>query len=231
MPSGCAVTHDRLLSSPRMQLWLALLIAFLVGGIPFGFLAVRWLRGQDVRLMGSGNIGATNAARCFPGIWRWVAFLGIYVLDFLKGYLPVVLLAPEVTTQATWVGPALAATTVLGHCFTPYLKFKGGKGVATGGGAFFALEPLAVAIAIGVFFVVLGIARMTAIGSMALGFALAIVVVFRDLDTAFGARVWTSGLAIALAFFLVWTHRSNIRQMMRLYRQKRSGIGAQEQSS
>lgn len=204
-----------------MQLWLALLLAFAIGGIPFGFLAVKLLRGQDVRTLGSGNIGATNASRCFPGIWRWVAFLGIYLFDFAKGYLPVFYWAPLFAPSvggADFAGPSLAAATVLGHCFSPYLGFKGGKGVATGGGALFALEPLAVAIAIGVFFVVVALTRIVAIGSMALGFALAITVIARDPASAFGPRLWVSVLAIALALFLVWTHRSNIRGLLRLRR-------------
>lgn len=216
-----------------MQLWLALLLAFAIGGIPFGFLAVKLLRGQDVRELGSGNIGATNSSRCFPGPWRWVAFLAIYALDFLKGYLPVVYWAPLFVAPdaADYAGPLLAAATVLGHCFSPCLGFKGGKGVATGGGALFALEPLAVGVAIGVFFVVLGLTRIVAIGSMALGFALAIAVVARDPDSAFGPRRWVTLLAIALAFFIVWTHRSNIRGLLRLQRARQSGKNATGGSS
>ena len=206
-----------------MQLWLATLLSFLIGGIPFGFLAVKLLLGEDVRKLGSGNIGATNASRCFAGKRRWLAFAGIYVLDFLKGYLPVLLWAPG---HAAWAGPLLAAAAVLGHCFSPYLGFKGGKGVATSGGAFFALEPQAVLIAIGAFVVVWGLTKVVALGSLALGFALAVAVLLREPTTAFGPRLWTSLLAIAVAAFLVWTHRSNIRGLLRLHQQRRDRQGA-----
>lgn len=206
------------------ELFACLALAFLIGAVPFGFLAVKLLLGRDVREVGSGNIGATNASRCFPGKWRWVAFAGIYALDFLKGYLPVALLMPRVAhvDDIAWAGPAFALATVLGHCFTPFLGFKGGKGVATFGGAFFALEPLAVLVAIGVFFVVAALLRVVAVASMALGFALALTVVLREPSTAFGARVFTSVLAIVLAFFLVWTHRSNIRKLLAARRQRQS---------
>ena len=201
-----------------MQPALAMLLAFLIGGIPFGFLAVLLIQQRDVRTLGSGNIGATNAARCFSGIWRWVAFAGIYAFDFAKGYLPLYLWLPE---AATWEGPAIGLAAVAGHCFTPYLKFKGGKGVATACGVLCALDPFALVVALVTFFVVLALTRVTALGSMALGFALAIATIAREPSTAFGARAWVTALTIFLAFFLVWTHRSNIRGLLRLRTQRR----------
>ncbi|MCA8968504.1 MAG: glycerol-3-phosphate 1-O-acyltransferase PlsY [Planctomycetes bacterium] len=211
-------------SSPALFAWLV--ATFLVGGIPFGFVVVKILLGKDVRSVGSGNIGATNASRCFPGRSRWVAFAGIYVLDFLKGFLPVFWLVPRVANALDihWAAPLFALVAVLGHCFSPYLGFKGGKGVATAGGAFFALEPMAVLVAIGVFFVVALSTRVVALGSIALGFALALTVVLRQPATAFGPRVYTTTLAILLAFFLVWTHRSNLRKLLEAKRNRDEAV-------
>lgn len=195
-----------------MQLPLALPLAYLIGGVPFGFLAVKLILGKDVRQSGSGNIGATNVGRCFPGAWRWVAFVAIYLLDFLKGCLPVVLLgAPQ---ETAWGPAAIGLAAILGHCFTPYLRLKGGKGVATTCGVLCALDWVALLVALAVFGLVLCLTRVTALGSMALGVALALAVILREPSTAFEDRWSVSALAVFLAFFLVWTHRSNIRQLL-----------------
>jgi glycerol-3-phosphate acyltransferase PlsY len=115
----------------------------------------------------------------------------------------------------------VALAAVLGHCFSPYLRFRGGKGVATAGGAICAIEPLAFLVALVVFFLVLAGTRVTALGSIALGFALAATVVLREPSTAFEGRWPVSAVAIFLAFFLVWTHRSNIRGLLRLRQQRK----------
>ncbi|MAE77162.1 MAG: acyl-phosphate glycerol 3-phosphate acyltransferase [Planctomycetes bacterium] len=193
-----------------MPLPLSLPLAFLIGGIPFGFLAVRLLLGEDVRDTGSGNIGATNVGRSFKGPWRWVAFAGIYLLDFAKGLVPVFLLAPALPV---WSAAAVGLVAVAGHCFSPFLRFKGGKGVATTCGVMAALDWFALVIAIGAFFAVLLVTRVTALGSLVLGFALAAAVVLREPSTAFATRWPVTALALFFALFFVWTHRSNIQRM------------------
>src|SRR5947209_11589818 len=125
-------------------------VAYLLGSIPFGLILVRVVRGEDVRLSGSGNIGATNVARSGG------ALLGIatLVLDALKGYLAVMIgiaVGRRFVDVEIGLAAALAALcTILGHVFPIWLKFRGGKGVATGVGAFVGLAPRAVLVVLAV---------------------------------------------------------------------------------
>src|SRR5690349_18677543 len=132
------------------------LIAYLLGSIPFGYLLLRVFRGEDVRQHGSGNIGATNVARKAPGLG-----IATLVLDAAKGYAAVVIawrlaesrargLAPDPTPVYICIGLA-AIFALIGHIFPVWLKFKGGKGVATGVGVFIGIMPKAVLIVLAVF--------------------------------------------------------------------------------
>jgi glycerol-3-phosphate acyltransferase PlsY len=140
--------------------YLIPLVSYLLGSIPFGYILVRSTEGKDIRTLGSGNIGATN-------VFRRSRLAGIltFLLDAGKGYLAVVL--------AGWMGGSLewqaiaAVFAVIGHVFTVWLRFKGGKGVAAGCGAFLALSPLAVATTIGLFVLVLLLTRYVSIASIA----------------------------------------------------------------
>jgi glycerol-3-phosphate acyltransferase PlsY len=192
-----------------MHLALALPLSFAVGSIPFGWLAFRTLRGQDVRQVGSGNIGATNVARQFGGPWRYVVFFAIYLFDMGKGFGPVRFLAGGATA-----GALVGLAAVAGHCFSPFLRFKGGKGVATASGVLLALDWLAFLVAIAVFGLTLLTTRVVALSSILLGFALALTVILREPATAFAGRLPVTLLSIFLALFLVWTHRSNLRKLL-----------------
>lgn len=164
---------------------------------------------QDVRKSGSGNVGATNAARCFPKKYRLVAFLGIFLLDAAKGYIAAKVL-PEALdlTREPW--PAAAGfAAILGHVFTPFLKTLGGKGVATTIGVFFALEPMAIGIGLAAFLVVYGLTRIVALGSIALAIALPIAT---WLHGEAGGTVL--GMTIVVAVVVVLRHTSNIRRLM-----------------
>jgi glycerol-3-phosphate acyltransferase PlsY len=150
----------RLGFSPIMRPeYLIPLAAYLLGSIPFGFLLVRFTEGKDIRSMGSGNIGATNVFRRS----RWTGLLTL-VLDAGKGYFAVVL--------AGWLGAtpgwqAVAAVfAIIGHVFTVWLGFKGGKGVATGCGAYLALSPLAVLTTLGLFVLILVCTRYISAASI-----------------------------------------------------------------
>jgi acyl phosphate:glycerol-3-phosphate acyltransferase len=132
--------------------YLIPIISYLLGSIPFGYLLVRSKEGQDIRNFGSGNIGATN-------VFRKSRLTGILtlILDAGKGYLAVVLagcLGGDMKWQA-----AAAVCAIIGHVFTVWLRFKGGKGVATGCGAFLALSPLAVLITLIAFILILLLTR------------------------------------------------------------------------
>src|SRR5256885_14420633 len=145
---------------------LIALVAYGLGSIPFGLILVKLVRGEDVRLSGSGNIGATNVARSGGGV------LGIatLVLDALKGYLAVMLaaiLTHGYVALELGVATALAALcAILGHVFPVWLTFRGGKGVATAVGAFLGLAPRAVLLVLAVFLVIVAIFRYVSLGSV-----------------------------------------------------------------
>ena len=109
-----------------MSFPLACLLAYLLGGVPFALLLVRWFAGVDVRTLGSGNVGATNASRAFGPKARLPIFALIYVLDGAKGFVPA-FFGPELVdgpgNAAVWLG----ACAVLGHCASPILGFRGGR--------------------------------------------------------------------------------------------------------
>lgn len=141
-------------------------ISYLLGSIPFGYLLVRIFRGEDVRQSGSGNIGATNVSRKSP-------LLGVFtlLLDALKGAAAVAL-SYEIAYRAGDGPPALeqlalgALFAVLGHMFPFWLRFRGGKGVATGLGAFLLIAPKAVLFAAGAFLAIVLVFRFVSLGSM-----------------------------------------------------------------
>ncbi len=189
------------------------LLAFLLGAVPFALIVVRVGKGIDVRTVGSGNVGATNASRAFSTkAGRLGAFLGIYVLDAGKGFVPAWFLPGVVDVDPMLAGVLFGASAVLGHVFTPFLGFRGGKGVATATGVLLALDWQVTAVALAVFFVVRFTTGHVFLGSIALGVALPAAATCLHLDTAFGARLPLTLLCCALAAFLVWTHRSNVKK-------------------
>jgi glycerol-3-phosphate acyltransferase PlsY len=188
--------------------WTGLVVgAYLLGGIPFGYLLVRLVTGIDVRSQGSGNVGATNAARAVPEAWRLPFFLLVFVLDAGKGSVAAAVL-PRPFGLGPEAPPAAGLAAVLGHSFSPYLRFRGGKAVATTLGVMAALEPLATAVAVGAFLAVFALTRVVALGSLALAAALPAAVAAR------GAPRPVLLLAIALALLIFVRHRSNIARML-----------------
>ena len=175
--------------------------AYLVGGIPFGFLIGK-VRGVDVRTVGSKNIGATNVFRTVGKKWGLAAF----ACDVLKGLLPTAF-APE--PIALWVGVA----TVIGHMLTPYMKFRGGKGVATSFGMLIGLVPGVVGCAFAVFAVVFACSHFISLGSCTAALFLAAVIWFPVLGTRGYADLPQCVLVTLVALFVVYKHRSNIARL------------------
>jgi acyl phosphate:glycerol-3-phosphate acyltransferase len=189
-------------------------LAFLLGAVPFALLVVRVCKGIDVRTVGSGNVGATNASRAFTSRGgRLGAFLGIYLLDALKGFAPA-FWGPALVGAADplLLGALAGAAAVLGHVFTPFLGFRGGKGVATATGVLLALDWQVTVIALAVFFVVRALSGQVFFGSMALGLSLPAAAIALQPEQAFGARLPLTVLCLLLAVFLIWTHRSNLKK-------------------
>jgi glycerol-3-phosphate acyltransferase PlsY len=149
-----------------MTLWLpTLALAYLLGSIPFGFLLVLIFRKEDVRETGSGNIGATNVARAGG------SGLGLLTLffDALKGYVAVLIaahLAPNTAHGPSTLAVAAAVAAVLGHVFPVWLRFHGGKGIATALGVFLALVPMVALAAVGVFALIVATTRLVSLGSV-----------------------------------------------------------------
>ncbi|GAC1509645.1 MAG: glycerol-3-phosphate 1-O-acyltransferase PlsY [Terriglobales bacterium] len=179
--------------------------SYLLGSIPFGYILVWLFRGEDVRLTGSGNIGATNVARSSP-----ILGIATLILDDLKG------LAAVILTQLIFPGQTLllviAATfAVLGHIFSIWLKFRGGKGVATGLGAFVLLVPKGILVMIGVFVLVTLTSRRVSLGSIVAVALLPILAWsldrYRDLPLALIMMACISLLIIA-------KHHQNIRRLV-----------------
>jgi len=180
-----------------------LLLAYLIGGIPFGYLLV-WLKtGKDVRAMGSGNIGATNVLRTTG---RGIGILTL-LLDIAKGYLAVWLMLRATHGDLRWASAA-ALAVLLGHAFPVYLKFQGGKAVASFVGAFLCLAPASVGVCALVFVAVVAYSRYISLGSI-LGAG-----VFPFVVAMFGIQDWPVIVAALLSSTLViWRHRSNIERL------------------
>jgi glycerol-3-phosphate acyltransferase PlsY len=179
---------------------LVLLATYLVAAIPFGYLLGR-AGGIDVRRVGSGNIGATNVMRARG---RWVGVLTL-LLDAAKGAAGV-LAARALFPPDHWVPLAAACVAVVAHCYPVYLGFRGGKGVATGAGAFLALSPLAALGSLALFGVVVGTSRLVSLASVAAAASFPLLAWLLD-----GRRLALGGLAVALV--VLWRHRENLRRL------------------
>ena len=182
---------------------LVLPIAYLLGAIPFGYLLVKWKTGADVRASGSGNIGATNVLRTTGR----VAGVATLLLDIGKGYLAVWLAARMTANDPLWTSLA-ALAVVAGHAFPVFLKFKGGKAVASFVGAFLCLTPLPLAAVLVVFVVVVAWTRYISLGSIAgaATFPLAVwLILHPDAPVVAAALI---GCA-----FIIWRHRGNIQRL------------------
>ncbi|MBZ5628490.1 MAG: glycerol-3-phosphate 1-O-acyltransferase PlsY [Acidobacteriia bacterium] len=207
-------------------------VAYLLGSIPFGYILMRVFRGEDVRAIGSGNIGATNVARKAPGLG--VATL---ILDAGKGFVAVTAAmeimrrlhppAAVLVSSEQWesfrqvarpgaqhfylIATVAAVFAILGHVFPVWLKFKGGKGVATGVGAFVALAPKAVLIVLLIFVVIVAAFRYISLGSIVAAAAFPIfawlLYRYQASPAVFAAMVCASALIIA-------KHHQNIRRLL-----------------
>ena len=192
-------------------------IAFLIGGIPFGYFAGRLVLKDDIRRHGSGNIGATNVARVLG--WKWGSV--VLFLDALKGLLPTLgakLLLQSRLDESTLMLAQLATgiSAIAGHMFPVWLKLRGGKGVATALGVVLVISPIASAAALLAFVIVLAVSRIVALSSIIA------VTTFGVTQLTFMGNSALSLSQLPLTLFsviapglIVWRHRSNIARMLR----------------
>src|SRR6202023_3732710 len=184
------------------------IVAYLLGSIPFGLLLTKLFGGGDVRKAGSGNIGATNVARVagpLPGILT-------LLLDAAKGAAAVWLAARFSNESATWMMIAVLAA-LLGHCFPIWLRFRGGKGVATAAGAFLVLCPPALLGSVILFLIVLFFWRYVSLASISAAAAMPLLIYFLWAPHHAPPMIVTFG-ALAAAGIIVYKHDANIQRLV-----------------
>jgi acyl phosphate:glycerol-3-phosphate acyltransferase len=196
---------------------LAVLVlgSYLLGSIPFGYLVGR-LKGIDIRQAGSGNVGATNVVRVLGKGYGYPVF----ALDFLKGFVAVtisMLMAPG--RRQEWNSPEIfgilaAMSSVLGHSYPVWLKFNGGKGVATSAGALLGLAPLATLIGVVIWTIVFWLTRYVSLASITAAVGLPIIILLvSSHDENNGMPLVYSSACVAAV--IIWRHRSNLSRLLR----------------
>lgn len=207
--------------SPVVMSCLLVPLAYLLGSIPFGYLAGR-LNGIDLREHGSHNIGATNAVRVLGKKWG----IPVFICDFLKGFLPVLWVKHSLgydmcDTDFTCVGDmgvilSVLLATVLGHTFTCFLRFKGGKGVATMAGCLVAFLPMVAAVAAVTFAITLVCSRYVSLSSLTAGAVMVAAAAWEFVtNDVTEAECMALGLLLLIYALVVYRHRSNIVRIWR----------------
>ena len=189
---------------------IGLLVANVAGSFPSAYLAGRWMKGIDLRTVGSGNLGATNVLRTLGA----PAAVAVLLLDALKGGLPVYWLPRLLdvgeprSDRALWWALAYGIAAIAGHTKPVFLRWKGGgKGVATAAGVFAALVPGALASTVVMFVIVVAVSGYVSLGSLVAAVALPILVwLDHGITPVFD-------VSIAVALFIFWSHRANIQRL------------------
>lgn len=191
-----------------MNIFFAFLAAYLLGTIPTGLWAGLLIKGVDIRKHGSGNIGATNVFRVVGKKWGIVVLL----LDALKGYVAVrigQMIAGDAPLFQNGIFFGIAA--ILGHSFSVWLSFKGGKGVATSLGVFLAVAPTATLITFGFWILIFSLSRIISVASLAAAAAFPVMVFIIYNGTPLFSQLFP--ISLGLCAFIVYTHRANIQRL------------------
>jgi glycerol-3-phosphate acyltransferase PlsY len=193
-------------------------VSYLLGSIPFGYLLVRMFRGEDVRQTGSGNIGATNVARTGS---KWLA-IATLLLDALKGYVAVAHVffvaghhpdeLPHFGSHTVYILAALAGfLAIVGHMFPVWLRFQGGKGVATSVGAFLGIAPTAVLVSLLAFVAIVAVTRYVSLGSIVGAAVFPVAAWWLNPETRDGTVM---AFIVASALLIIIRHKDNIRRLL-----------------
>jgi glycerol-3-phosphate acyltransferase PlsY len=183
-----------------------LVASYLLGAIPTSYLAGRLFRGIDLRDHGSRNLGATNLYRVLG--WRYAIPVGLF--DAAKGLIPVTLFAPRASSSDLFA-LVCGLTAVVGHAFSVFVGFKGGKGVATAAGVMLGLAPIALAVATAVWAVLVFTTGYVSLGSIAAAAVFPVAVMLFD-PPAEAGMLW---LDVAVAAAIIWFHRGNIQRLLK----------------
>jgi acyl phosphate:glycerol-3-phosphate acyltransferase len=182
-----------------------LVASYLLGAIPTSYLAGRIFRGIDLREHGSRNLGATNLYRVLG--WRFAVPVGL--LDAAKGLIPVLVFAPRVSSSELFA-LVCGLTAVVGHAFSVFVRFKGGKGVATAAGVMLGLTPAALGVAAAVWVALVYLTGYVSVASISAAAVFPVAVFLID-RPARAAMLW---LDVAVAAGIIWLHRGNIRRLL-----------------
>ena len=191
-----------------MSPFVLLALAYGTGATPTSFWLARTVYGVDLRTQGSGNLGGTNTFR----VLGWKAALPVMLVDIGKGWLPVWYF-PQIqpaTSSSSWA-LAYGGAAILGHVYSFWVRFKGGKGIATSAGVLLGLAPAAVAVCLGAWLAVVSVTRIVSAASLSAAVTLPVAVYLlpgREGSTL----VWFAG---GISLFVVWSHRSNIGRLLR----------------
>jgi glycerol-3-phosphate acyltransferase PlsY len=187
-----------------MSLETALILgAYFIGGIPFGYLIAK-SKGIDLRQVGSGNIGATNTSRVLGKKYGII----VYILDFLKGFIPT-WIAVKLYGLNSSITALVGLATILGHCFSPYMGFKGGKGVATASGVLFAISYILGFIALVIWFIICKITKYVSLASI----LTALISIY--IAGMMHMPLWAIILITLAACIILVRHSSNIERLFK----------------
>jgi len=180
-----------------------LIIIYLIAAIPSGVILSRLMGSEDVRQKGSGNIGATNVYRVVGKLAGILTLIG----DIMKGFLPLLAYKSWLAPTPTQLGVA-CAIAIIGHCYPVYLKFRGGKGVATAFGIFLVLSPQAVLVVVVVFVITVAASRYISLGSVLAAMSAPLLILMLNHPQP----IFLATLFIAM--LVIWRHRTNIRRLL-----------------
>ena len=200
--------HDQVPAQarPALNVVLAILASYLLGATPTSYIAGKAGRGIDLRDHGSRNLGATNVYR----ILGWKYAIPVALVDIAKGAIPVLLFAGWAgAAEHPWLRVVLGGAAVLGHMFSPYVSFKGGKGVATAAGVFFALAPVAVLLAIAIWGICLWLTGYVSLSSIIAVLSVPVSVALLQPDSS--SVFWAAVVLVAL---IIFAHRRNITRLL-----------------
>lgn len=189
-----------------MKIIIFTLLAYLFGSLPNG-LYVAKIKNVDIRNEGSKNTGATNVFRVMGAKFGIL----VLVLDALKGFLPLILAEKAGISGNILV--LIGVTAVIGHTFSPFLNFKGGKGVATSLGIFLYLTPVPMLITLAMFFIVVGISKYVSLGSVLASILLPLLILIMPVNEKLGDKVVVFIISALLGAYIIYKHRANIERL------------------